>query len=400
MSMLAQHLSIVKPSAVAVMSAKARELARQGKDIIRLTAGEPDFPVPAHVKMAAVKALADDQTKYPPVNGLLELREEICRKLDRDNGLSYSPDQVIVSSGAKQVLFNALSVTLNPGDEVLLPAPYWMSYPAMVRISRGEPVFLPTEARDGFKLRPETLEAAVTPKTRWLILNTPCNPTGAVYTKQELEDLAVVLAKHPQVWIMSDDIYEYLVFDGARFECILNAAPELAERTLLVNGFSKAYCMPGLRLGYGAGNSELMKGMFKVQTQSTSGACITSQWAGVAALTGDHAFVADNNRRYQKRRDFIVQQINSLDGLSCSMPQGAFYCLVSCEEIMEKTTAQGRVISSDEDFADYLLEEAGLAVVPGSPFGVSPFFRLSFAVSRKVLGKGIERLSKALSRLS
>jgi aspartate aminotransferase len=397
--MLAQHLSMVKPSAVAVMSAKARELARQGKDIIRLTAGEPDFPVPAHVKMAAVKALADNQTKYPPVNGLLALREGICRKLDRDNGLSFSPDQVIVSSGAKQVLFNALAVTLNPGDEVLLPTPYWMSYPAMVRISRGEPVCLPTKAQDGFKLRPETLEAAITSRTRWLLLNTPCNPTGAVYTKQELEDLAVVLAKHPWVWIMSDDIYEYLVFDDARFVSILNAAPELAERTLMVNGFSKAYCMPGLRLGYGAGNSELIKGMFKIQTQSTSGACITSQWAGVAALEGDHSFVADNNRRYQKRRDFVVQQVNTLDGLSCSMPQGAFYCLVACEEIMGKTTSRGRVISSDEDLADYLLEEASLAVVPGSPFGVAPFFRLSFAVSREVLGEGIKRLSEALARL-
>ena len=399
MSILAQHLSTVKPSAVTVMSAKALELARQGKDIIRLTAGEPDFPVPDHVKMAAVKALANNQTKYPPANGLLELREEICRKFERDNGLSYSSDQVIVSTGAKQVLFNALAATLNPGDEVLLPTPYWMSYPAMVRINRGEPVFLPTSAHDGFKLKPETLEAAITPQTRWLLLNTPCNPTGAVYTKQELKKLAGVLIKHPWVWVLSDDIYEYLVFDDARFVSILNAAPELTERTLVVNGFSKAYCMPGLRLGYGAGNSELIKGMFKLQTQSTSGACITSQWAGVAALTGDHSFVADNNRRYKKRRDFMVQQVNSIAGLSCLMPQGAFYCLVFCKEIMGKTTPLGGVISSDEELADYLLTEAGLAVVPGAPFGASSFFRLSFAVSRKVLGEGMQRLSKALSRL-
>jgi len=397
MNIIAKHLSMVKPSAVAVMSAKARALARQGKDIIRLTAGEPDFPAPAHVKMAAVKALADNQTKYPPVNGLTELREGICQKLERDNNLFYSPDQVIVSSGAKQVLFNALAVSLNPGDEVLLPTPYWMSYPAMVRINRGEPVFLPTKAETGFKLQAETLEAAITPRTRWLLLNTPCNPTGAVYNKQELADLAGVLAKHPQVWVLSDDIYEYLVFDDARFESILNAAPELAERTLVVNGFSKAYCIPGLRLGYGAGPAELTKGMFIIQTQSTSGACITSQWAGVAALAGDHSFVAANNQRYQKRRDFLVEKINSIKGLSCATPKGAFYCLVYCEKFMGKTTPKGQIISSDEDLVGYLLEEACLAVVPGSPFGVSPFFRLSFAVSRKVLNEGVKRLEKAVS---
>jgi aspartate aminotransferase len=400
MNIIAQHLSKVNPSAVSVMSARAHELARQGRDIIRLTAGEPDLTPPDRVKLAAIKALANNQTKYPPIVGLPELREAICAKLLRDNSLAYQSDQVIVSSGAKQVLYNAFAATLNPGDQVLLSTPYWMSYPAMVKINHGEPVFLPTKPEDEFKLRPEVLEAAVTPRTRWLLLNSPSNPSGTVYNHQDLAGIAEVLKKSPQVWIVSDDIYEYLVYDKARFISILNVAPELAERTLVVNGFSKAYCMPGLRLGYGAGSHELIKGMFKIQTQSTSGAATPSQWAGVAALAGDHSFVARNNQRYQNRRDFLIARINQIGGLSCRTPQGAFYCLILCQGIMGRATPRGEVISSDEVLSNYLLEEVGLATVPGAPFGISPYFRISFAVSRKILSKGLERLADALARLS
>lgn len=382
------------------MSARALELVRQGRDIIKLTAGEPDFTPPDRVKLAAIKALANNQTKYPPAVGLPELREGICSKLARDNRLPYQSDQVIVSSGAKQVLYNALAATLNPGDQVLLSTPYWMSYPAMVKINHGEPVFLPTKPEDEFKLHPEVLEAAITPRTRWLLLNSPSNPSGTVYNRQDLAGLAEVLKKHSQVWILSDDIYEYLVYDKARFVSILNVAPELAERTLVVNGFSKTYCIPGLRLGYGAGSRELIKGMFKIQTQSTSGAATPSQWAGVAALAGDHSFVARNNQRYLNRRDLLVARINQIGGLSCRTPQGAFYCLVFCQGIMGRTTPQGEVLSSDEALSNYLLEEVGLATVPGAPFGISPYIRISFAVSRKILSKGLERLADALARLT
>lgn len=397
--MLSKHMSDVKPSAVAVMSARALELERQGKNIVRLTAGEPDFTVPDHIKMAAVKALADNQTKYPPVIGLFELREAICSKLQRDNHLSYEPEQVIVSAGCKQVLYNAMAATLDPGDEVILPCPYWMSYPAMVRINRGVPVSVATHPEDGFKLKQDSLAQAITPRTKWLILNSPNNPTGAVYSREDLESLAEVLIKHPHVWILCDDIYEYLIYDDHKFVNLLNVAPEMKDRILIVNGFSKAYCMPGLRIGYGAGPVELVKAMFKLQTQSTSGACTISQWAGTAALLGDHGFLTVHNAAYRQRRDLVVSLINQIDGLSCEKPQGAFYCFVSCQGVIEKKTANGRVISSDEDWINYLLEEVELAAVPGKPFGLSPYFRISFATDIETLREGCDRIAKAYTGL-
>lgn len=399
MPLLSEHMIDVKPSAVSVMSARALEMERQGKDIIRLTAGEPDFAVPDHIKMAAIKAVADNQTKYPPVIGLPELREAICGKLQRNNHLSYQPEQVIVSAGCKQVLYNALAATLDPGDEVILPCPYWMSYPAMVKINRGVPVSVPTRREDGFKIRKETLAQAITPRTKWLILNSPNNPTGAVYSHKDMESLAEVLMEHPRVWVLCDDIYEFLVYDGQPFVNLLNVAPEMKNRVLVVNGFSKAYCMPGLRVGYGAGPVELIKAMFKIQTQSTSGACTISQWAGVAALLGDQSFLNGHNKTYQERRDLVVSLINQIEGLSCEKPQGAFYCFVSCQGVMGKKSANGQVISSDEDWINYLLEEMELATVPGKPFGLSPYFRISFATDIETLRKGCDRIAEACAGL-
>lgn len=399
MPILSEHMIDVKPSAVSVMSARALEMERQGKDIIRLTAGEPDFAVPDHIKMAAVKAVADNQTKYPPVIGLPELREAICGKLQRNNHLPYQPEQVIVSAGCKQVLYNALAATLDPGDEVILPCPYWMSYPAMVKINRGLPVSVPTRREDGFKIRKETLAQAITPRTKWLILNSPNNPTGAVYSHKDMESLAGVLMEHPRVWVLCDDIYEFLVYDGQPFVNLLNVAPEMKNRVLVVNGFSKAYCMPGLRVGYGAGPVELIKAMFKIQTQSTSGACTISQWAGVAALLGDQSFLNGHNKTYQERRDLVVSLINQIEGMSCEKPQGAFYCFVSCQGVMGKKSASGQVISSDEDWINYLLEEMELATVPGKPFGLSPYFRISFATDIETLRKGCDRIAEACAGL-
>lgn len=399
MSILAHHLADVKPSAVSVMSARALELERQGKSIVRMTAGEPDFSPPDHVRMEVIKGVIDRKTKYPAVVGLPELREAVCQKLQRDNELEYFPEQVIVSSGCKQVLFNAMAATLNSGDEVLLPAPYWMSYPAMVRINKGTPVTIPSLAENGFKLEAESLEQAISPKTKWLFLNSPNNPSGAVYSEQELRDIACVLKEYPSVWILCDDIYEFLVFDQNRFVSLLNVAPELKDRTLIVNGFSKTFCIPGWRVGYGAGPVELIKAMFKIQTQSTSGANILAQLAGIAALNGDQQFILDQLAVYSTRRDLMVAKINEIDGLSCKSPEGAFYCLVSNEGVFGKKTPAGNTISTDEDWVNYLLDE-GVAVIPGAPFGLTSYFRLSFATSEDQLIKGCQRIAAACNKLT
>jgi aspartate aminotransferase len=313
--------------------------------------------------------------------------------------LDYEPDQVIVSSGCKQVLFNAMAVTLDPGDEVLLPLPYWMSYPAMVRVNRGTPVFLTSRPEDGFKLQPEVLEKAISPRTKWLFINSPNNPSGAVYSESDLSRLAEVLMRHPSVWILSDDIYEFLVFGRKKFVSLLNVAPRLSERTLVVNGFSKTFCVPGWRVGYGAGPVDLIKGMFKIQTQSTSGANILAQYAGVAALTGEQGFLEDHLDEYHRRRDMMVSMINRIEGLSCHSPEGAFYCLVSNAAVMGRKTPSGSTISTDEDWVNYLLDE-GVAVVPGEPFGLSSFFRISFAAGEKQLIAGCERIANACQKLS
>ncbi|MEW6264097.1 MAG: pyridoxal phosphate-dependent aminotransferase [Thermodesulfobacteriota bacterium] len=399
MSFLAEHILQVKPSAVSLMSARALEMERRGRDILRLSAGEPDFPTPDHIKVACIKALCENKTKYPPVIGLPELRQAVCVKLNRDNDLDYSPEQVIVSSGAKQVLYNALAASLNSGDEVIIPSPYWMSYPAIVRLHRGSPVLAPTTPESGFKLGAEDLERAITPRTKWLILNTPGNPTGAVYSREDLAGLGEVLRRHPQVWTMCDDIYEHLVFDGLRFATLLNAAPDLRDRVLLVNGLSKTYSMPGWRLGYGVGPESLIQAMFKVQSQSTSGAATFVQWAAVEALLGDQSFIRARNEAFRERRDLMVALVNRVEGLACRPPQGAFYCYVSCRALLERKTREGRVIGKDEDLVSYFLDEVGVAAIHGAAFGLSPYFRLSFAASQEVIRQACERLEDARGRL-
>ena len=399
MSITATHLSQVKPSAVSVITEKSNRLEREGREIIRLSAGEPDFGTPDHIKMAGIKAMSDGKTGYPAVQGVYELREAICRKLERDNGLAYTPDDIVVGCGCKQVLFNAMAATLNPGDEVILPTPYWISYPNMVGINRGVPVFARTRQENGFKLMPQDLEESVTPRTRWLFINNPGNPSGGVYSEKELQDLAEVLRCHPQVWILSDDIYEFLLYDKARFHTMAKVAPDLASRTLTVNGMSKAYAMTGWRVGYGAGPGELIKTMFKIQSQSTSGTCSIAQWAAIAALDGDHDFIETNNADLKKRRDVVVSLLNGVEGLSCAVPEGAFYCYISCSGVIGKKTPQGNTIDSDLDFSTFLLEECGVAVVHGEAFGLSPYFRISFATRMAQLESGCRKIADACRRL-
>ena len=399
MTIIARHLTQVKPSAVSLVTAKASQLEREGREIIRLSAGEPDCGTPDYIKEAGKQAITDGKTQYPLVQGVMELREAICRKLQRDNELSYSPEQVLVSCGCKQVLFNAMAASLNPGDEVILPTPYWISYPSMVEINRGIPIFVETRQEDLFKLTPERLEAAITKRTKWVFINNPGNPSGAVYEKSELEALADVLRRHPHVWVLADDIYEYMVFNQARFYTFAQVAPDLKSRTLVVNGVSKAYAMTGWRVGYGAGPQELIKTMFKIQSQSTSGTSTISQWAAITALDGDQSFISEYNDVLVKRRDLVISIIDKIDGLSCRTPEGAFYCYVSCEGVIGKNTPQGNVISSDYDFSTYLMEECGVAVVHGEAFGLSPYFRISYATDIERLEVACKKIAEACSQL-
>ncbi|WP_022665382.1 pyridoxal phosphate-dependent aminotransferase [Desulfospira joergensenii] len=395
MSITASHLSQVKPSAVSVITEKSNQLEREGQTIIRLSAGEPDFGTPDHIKMAGIKALAEGKTGYPAVQGVFELREAVCRKLKRDNSLSYTPEEIVIGCGCKQVLFNAMAATLNPGDEVILPTPYWISYPNMVGINRGLPVFAATCQENRFKLTCEDLEQAITPRTRWLFINNPGNPSGAVYSEKELIALAEVLRKHPHVWILCDDIYEFLVYDQARFLTLPQIAPDLKSRTLVVNGVSKAYAMTGWRVGYGAGPKELIKTMFKIQSQSTSGTSSISQWASIEALDGDHSFIEKNIHELKRRRDVVVSLLNQVEGLSCESPEGAFYCYISCKGVIGKKTPKGKTIASDLDFSTFLLEECGVAVVHGEAFGLSPYFRISFATKMELLESGCRKIADA-----
>jgi len=394
MSLESVTLSRVKPSATMATDQKARELKAQGLNIISLGAGEPDFDTPENIKEAAIRAIREGKTKYTTVDGIPELKEAIAAKFARENGLAYKPSQVNVSPGGKPVIFNAMMATLNPGDEVIVPAPYWVSYPDMVLLAGGTPVFAPTTAASGFKLKPAELEAVITPRTRWLILNSPSNPSGAAYTKDELKGLAEVLLRHPQVWILTDDMYEHLMFDDMTFWTIAQVEPALYERTLTMNGVSKAYAMTGWRIGYAAGPEPLIRLMAKVMSQSTSNPCSVSQYAAVEALNGTQDFIKPNAALFQKRRDLVVSMLNQASGLECPTPEGAFYVYPSCEKLIGRTAPSGRMIGSDQDFANELLETEGVAVVFGAAFGLSPFFRISYATSEAVLEDACGRIQR------
>ncbi len=394
MSLQSAALSRVKPSATLAADQKARELKAQGRDVISLAAGEPDFDTPDNIKEAAIRAIREGKTKYTAVDGIPELKRAICQKFDRENGLAYQPSQVTVGTGGKQVLYNALMATLNPGDEVIIPAPYWVSYPDMVLLAGGQPVFIAAGPEAGFKITPEQLEAAITPKTKWFLFNSPSNPTGAGYTAEEVKGLTDVLMRHPQVWIMSDDMYEHLVFDDFKFATPAQVEPGLYERTLTVNGVSKAYAMTGWRIGYAGGPEKLIKAMDFVQGQQTSGACSIAQWAAVEALTGPQDFIAERRRVFQERRDLVVSMLNQTKYLKCPMPEGAFYVYPSCAEAIGRKAPSGKTIETDEDFVSELLETEGVAAVHGSAFGLGPNFRISYATSTAALEDACHRIQR------
>ncbi|MCE3255526.1 MAG: aspartate aminotransferase [Rickettsiaceae bacterium] len=398
MSFLAKNLSNIKPSPTIAVSMKAAELKAQGKDIISLGMGEPDFDTPQNIKDAAIKAIQNGDTKYTAVDGTAALKKAIINKLKKDNNLEYQPNQIVVSTGAKQVIYNALMATLNAGDEVIIPAPYWVSYPDMVLLGCGVPVFVDGQASNNFKILPQDLEKAITPKTKWIILNSPSNPTGGCYTAQELRGLADVLLKHPQVHILSDDIYEYLIFDGMKFANIAEVEPKLKERTLVVNGVSKAYSMTGWRIGYAAGEASLIKAMAMIQSQSTSSTTSMGQAAAVEAMNGDQSYVTNSLKIFQSRRDMVVKMLNDIDGIECNIPNGAFYVFPSCAGLFGKKTPDGKIIKDSNDFASYLLESALVAVVPGIAFGAEGFFRISYAASEEFLKNAMNRIAQACKK--
>jgi len=402
MSFLASRLSRIKESPTVAVTVRANTLKRAGRDVIGLGAGEPDFDTPDHIKQAAVDALMRGETKYAPPAGIPELREAICAKLKRDNGLDYAPDQITLGCGGKQVIFNALAATLSAGDEVLIPAPYWVSYPDITALFSGTPVFVDCPAESGFKMTPDQLRAAITPRTKWLMLNSPSNPTGAAYTAAELKALAAVLLEpaNAHVRVMSDDIYEFLVYDGFQFTTIAQVEPRLYDRTLTLNGLSKAYCMTGWRLGYAAGPKELIRAMNMVQSQSASSATTFAQWGAVAALNGDHGFIEEHNNVFRQRRDLVVERLNAIPGLSCPKPQGAFYVYVSCAEMIGRKRPDGGVIENDTDFVTWLLDSEGVATVQGAAFGLSPCFRISYATATGLLEQACDRIARACAALA
>nr|WP_319947869.1 pyridoxal phosphate-dependent aminotransferase [uncultured Shimia sp.] len=400
MSFLSATLSRVKPSPTIAVTTKAAELKAAGRDVIGLGAGEPDFDTPQNIKDAGIAAIAAGKTKYTAPDGILELKQAICAKLKRDNALEYLPNQISVGTGGKQILYNALMATLNPGDEVVIPAPYWVSYPDMVLLAGGEPVVAPATLENNFKLTPDQLEAAITPKTKWLIFNSPSNPTGAGYDRAELKALTDVLMRHPHVWVMTDDMYEHLAYDGFEFCTPAEIEPALYDRTLTCNGVSKAYAMTGWRIGYAAGPVELIAAMRKIQSQSTSNPCSISQWAAVEALNGTQDFLPANNEIFKRRRDLVVSMLSAIDGITCPVPEGAFYVYPSIAGLIGKTTAAGTVIENDEVFATALLEEADVAVVFGAAFGLSPNFRVSYATSDEALKTACTRIQEFCAALT
>jgi aspartate aminotransferase len=389
---LAESLNRIQPSPTIAITSKARELKAAGKDVIGLAAGEPDFDTPDNIKEAAIAAIRRGETKYTAVEGIPELRAAIAAKFKRENNLDYKPSQTFVSPGGKSILFNALLATVNPGDEVIVPAPYWVSYPDIVLLGGGTPVVIDTTLESGFRVTPEALEKAITPKTKWFIFNQPSNPSGACYSQDQLKAITDVLLRHPHVWVLTDDMYEHLVYGGFKFRTIAEVEPRLYDRTLTMNGVSKAYAMTGWRIGYCAGPEALIKAMAKLQSQSATNAASVSQWAAVEALNGTQDFIPGFQALFEKRRDLVVSMLNQASGIECPTPEGAFYVYPSIRKLIGKTSAGGRKIAGDEDFAVALLEEQGVAVVHGAAFGLSPFFRISYATSEKNLEESCRRI--------
>jgi aspartate aminotransferase len=394
MAFLADSLARIKPSATIAVTDKARALKAAGRDIIGLGAGEPDFDTPDNIKEAAIRAIRDGKTKYTSVDGIAELKAAIAAKFQRENGLDYKAHEISVGAGGKQVLFNALMATLNPGDEVVIPAPYWVSYPEIVALCGATPVSVETSPATGFRLTAAALEKAITPKTKWVILNSPSNPSGAAYSAKELKALTDVLLRHPHVWVLTDDMYEHVIYDGFKFATLAAVEPALKARTLTLNGVSKAYCMTGWRIGYAGGPTNLIKAMSTLQSQSTSNPSSISQWAAVEALNGPQDFIASNAEVFRQRRDLVVSMLNQASGIVCSRPEGAFYVYPSCAGTIGKTTAKGAKLASDEDFVTALLEEEGVAVVQGSAFGLAPYFRISYATATDVLEEACTRIQR------
>jgi aspartate aminotransferase len=396
---LSEALGRIKPSPTLAADQKSRELKAAGKDVIGLAAGQPDFDTPDNIKQAAIDAIRRGETKYTNIEGIPELRAAIASKFKRENNIEYSPAQCFVGPGGKSVLYYALMASLNPGDEVLTIAPYWVSYPDIVRLAGATPVIVETSLADGFRLKPEALERAITPKTKWLILNQPSNPTGACYSRDQLKALTDVLLKHPHVWVLTDDMYEHLVFGGFEFHTILEVEPRLYERTLTMNGVSKAYAMTGWRIGYCAGPQPLIAAMAKLQSQSATNAASISQWAALEALNGTQDFIPKNQKIFEERRDLVVLMLNQAKGIKCSVPEGAFYVYPSCADLIGMKTPEGKEISSDVDFAVTLLEAEGVAVVHGAAFGLSPFLRISYATSNKLLEEACARIQRFCASL-
>jgi aspartate aminotransferase len=394
MGFIADSLSRIKPSATIAVTTKARELKAAGRDVIGLGAGEPDFDTPDNIKEAAIAAIRRGETKYTAVDGIPELKKAVCAKFKRENGLDYEPAQAFVAPGGKPIIYNAMMATLNPGDEVIIPAPYWVSYPDIVLLGGGTPVFVETTLETGFKMQAADLEKAITPRTKWLIFNSPSNPTGAAYTRDELKPLTDVLMKYPHVWVLTDDMYEHLTYDGFVFATPAQVEPGLYDRTLTMNGVSKAYAMTGWRIGYAAGPVELMNAMRTIQSQSTSNPTSISQWAALEALNGPQDFIPKNKEIFKARRDLVVSMLNQAKGIKCPTPEGAFYVYPSCQGCIGKQTPEGKVIGTDEDFATALLEAEGVAVVHGEAFGLSPFFRISYATSTEALEDACQRIQR------
>ena len=400
MPQIAERLSRIKPSPTIAVTTRARELKAAGHDVIGLGAGEPDFATPQAIRDAAVAAIEGGDTRYTAVDGTPALKQAICAKFKRDHGLDYEPSEITVGTGGKQVLYNAFMATLNPGDEVIIPAPFWVSYPDMVLLAGGEPVVVPCTQSNHFKLQPDDLEDAMSEKTRWVLLNSPSNPTGAAYSREELKRLTDVLARYDHVMVMTDDMYEKLVYDDFNFCTVAQVAPELKDRTLTVNGVSKAYCMTGWRIGYAAGPVDLIRAMGKIQSQSTSNPCSVSQAAAVEALNGDQSFIKEHNDVFKQRRDLVVEMLNNCPGLQCATPEGAFYVYPSCEGVIGKTTPEGKRLESDGDFVAFLLDSVGVAAVQGAAFGLSPYFRISYATSTDLLREACTRIRRACESLT